>query len=463
MKHQWISKTGAPRAIMIFAGWGSHGSMFSAIHKPGYDIIVFWDYRDESFDVSIMAGYDEIFLIGWSMGVMEAQRILKGVELPVGATLAVNGTGSPVDDSEGIPVNIFNGTLQGLDERSLWKFYRRMCGSNSALERLKPSLSHRQVEELVEELYAIGIRSTDVANGRAGLWSRAVVGGRDAIFPPANQLSAWVGVPAEVWDDMPHFPDWQSILDRYVVDKELVTSRFSMRQSTYNEAGRVQAIVADELFELWSPKNTDSGADILEIGAGTGVFTCRYADKIRIHSLTLWDIADIRPVLPGDIMVAVSRCDAELSIASLAPDSLDYVVSSSTVQWFNSFPDFVKRCHRVLRSGGEMVFSTYGPRTYMELRSLGVPLPSYMSEDMLLRVFDEKYWHVKAHRTGELIERFDKPVDVFTHMKNTGVNAVHREGRPIGELRRLLAEYPADCSGNVSLTYQPIYFVVEKV
>lgn len=461
MKHQWVNKSGSERAIMIFGGWGSHASMFDGLRRPGYDIVVFWDYRDETFDPSVMAGYDEIFLIGWSMGVMEAQRILGETELPVVAALAVNGTWSPVDDLKGIPVDIFNGTLRGLDERSLWKFYRRVCGSAATLERLKQSLSYRSVGELADELAEIGTRSMAVGE-RPAMWSRAVVGGRDAIFPPNNQLSAWSEVATEVWDDMPHLPDWQKILDRYVVDKELVTSRFALRQFTYNEAGCVQTVVADELFKLWSPgKMTE--ADILEIGAGTGVFTSRYADKIRIGSLTLWDIADIKPTLPTNVAADVMKCDAELSIKSLADESLDYIVSSSTVQWFNSFPDFVKRCHRVLRHGGELVFSTYGPRTYTELRSLGLPLPSYLSEDMLLRVFDKNLWQVKAHRSKEIVERFDKPSDVFAHIKNTGVNAVHRHGRPVGELRRLLAEYPADCGGKVSLTYQPIFFVVEKL
>lgn len=338
-----------------------------------------------------------------------------------------------------------------------------MCGSSSALDRLKPSLELRPLEELREELSAIGARSTAMTNECACVWSRAVIGGRDAIFPRDNQLNAWTDVPTDVLDDMPHFPDWQKILDRYVVDKELVTSRFALHQSTYNEAGRVQAMVADELFDLWSPNDVDSGADVLEIGAGTGAFTCRYVDKIKLKSLRLWDIADIRPKLPGNITAEIRECDAELAIALLNDASLDYVVSSSTVQWFNSFPDFVKRCHRVLRPGGELVFSTYGPQTYIELRSLGVPLPSYLSEDMLLKVFDKKCWHVKAHRSREIIERFHKLADVFAQMRNTGVNAVHREGRPVGELRRLLSEYPTDCCGKVSLTYQPIFFVVEKL
>lgn len=448
---------------MIFAGWGAHPAMFDGIGRSGYDVVVFWDYRDETFDPSIMDGYKEIFLIGWSMGVLEAQRILAGIPLPVVGSLAINGTCDPVSDTRGIPVDIFNGTLRHLNEQSLWKFYRRMCGGAASLERMRPAFSMRHVDELIEELAVIGERAA-CAHDDALIWSQAVIGESDAIFPPGNQLNAWKSIPVETWCGMPHYPEWNSIIDRYVVDKELVAERFESRQSSYRSAGHVQAGVARRLFRLWEPLIGKEAMDILELGAGTGVFTCQYIGGVNINTLRLWDIAAIKPVLPPHhVNPEIQTCDAELSIKSLPDASLDCIVSSSTVQWFNSFPDFVKNCHRVLRCGGRLAFSTYGPRTYQELRSFGTPLPHYLSDDTLLTIFDPMRWKVVAHDCDVIVERFDSPSGVFEHMRTTGVNAVHRRGRPIGELRRLLADYPLDKDGKAPLTYQPIYIIVEKL
>ena len=42
----------------------------------------------------------------------------------------------------------------------------------------------------------------------------------------------------------------------------------------------------------------------------------------------------------------------------MAPDSVDMIISASTVQWFNSLPGFLERCAGVLAPGGLVVISS---------------------------------------------------------------------------------------------------------
>ena len=65
MKHEFIHRDDNPRLLLIFAGWGMDANPFRHISRPGYDVLIIWDYRDLSFDWSIVAGYDEIALIAW--------------------------------------------------------------------------------------------------------------------------------------------------------------------------------------------------------------------------------------------------------------------------------------------------------------------------------------------------------------------------------------------------------------
>ena len=57
------------------------------------------------------------------------------------------------------------------------------------------------------------------------------------------------------------------------------------------------------------------------------------------------------------------ECDAETQIRQLPDASVDMIFSASTVQWFNSLPEFLRRTARVLRPGGPAFISTFGPAT----------------------------------------------------------------------------------------------------
>ena len=84
------------------------------------------------------------------------------------------------------------------------------------------------------------------------VWQRAVVSGADRIFPPENQLRAWkeAGVEIDLLPDAPHFPDLQRVLDRYVINKELVSRRFADACGSYSENSPVQKDVARKLWSL---------------------------------------------------------------------------------------------------------------------------------------------------------------------------------------------------------------------
>ena len=223
MRHTFLrhhhSSTGM---LLFFSGWGSEPCMFSngIEESTAYDILMLWDYRDMDFDLGILNGYNEVRVLAWSMGVWAAGKALGGADMVNGLRLAVNGTPFPVDDSKGIPTAIFDGTLNGLSERTLAKFRRRMCGSTEALEQLLSCGLTRSVDELREELSAIREAVRHGADHDAGMfsgtaaadapgdfsWDHAVIGSGDLIFPAANQTEAWKGldVPVSLLD-IPHY------------------------------------------------------------------------------------------------------------------------------------------------------------------------------------------------------------------------------------------------------------------
>ena len=139
MRHTFLRHhSGSSELLLFFSGWGSEPGMFisGSDTGPGRDILMLWDYRDMTLDPDLLRGYGRISLLAWSMGVWAAGKALGEADMVNGPRLAVNGTPFPIDDGRGIPTAIFDGTLNGLSERTLAKFRRRMCGSSETLESL---------------------------------------------------------------------------------------------------------------------------------------------------------------------------------------------------------------------------------------------------------------------------------------------------------------------------------------
>lgn len=110
--------------------------------------------------------------------------------LPLSQSIAINGTLYPIHETKGIAPAIFEGTLQGLNDQSLQKFQRRMCGSAADYKAFQTVVPQRPVEELKEELAAIqkqylSLPPSDFA------WQRAIIGKSDRIFLPDSQWLAW--------------------------------------------------------------------------------------------------------------------------------------------------------------------------------------------------------------------------------------------------------------------------------
>lgn len=224
MRHTFLRhRPGSTGLLLFFSGWGSEPCMFSHDFDTdsGQDILMLWDYRDMVLDPDLLRGYCRISLLAWSMGVWTAGKVLGEAGMVNGPRLAVNGTPFPIDDGRGIPTAIFNGTLNGLSERTLAKFRRRMCGSSETLESLLGCGLKRSADELRDELAAIGDRARNTVSSPLR-WDKAFVGDRDMIFPPAGQHHAWEELNVPITDtDAAHYD--AGLFRRLLYEDELWT------------------------------------------------------------------------------------------------------------------------------------------------------------------------------------------------------------------------------------------------
>ncbi|MDE6514234.1 MAG: methyltransferase domain-containing protein, partial [Muribaculaceae bacterium] len=222
-------------------------------------------------------------------------------------------------------------------------------------------------------------------------------------------------------------------------------------RTTYDSAADVKHIVANHLISLFQKHGLGQGP-VLEIGVGSGYFTSLYAKKFPPNSLTLWDIAGA-----SELPYEVVQADAESALPAVN-QTFSAVVSASTMQWFNSPAAFLIQLGRVLKPSGLAVLSTFGPDTFCELSAAGVIGLPYYSEQSLHRIIPSGLELLELH-TGLITKVFNEPIDVFRHLRATGVNA-RRSDRTLNEI---IKAYPRRADGRCSLTYQPIYLILRKI
>lgn len=208
MKQVFTVKRSSRELFLFFTGWGMDAALFAGFNPYDTDVCICYDYRSEEWDRSLYADYTAIRVAAWSMGVRMASGVLKNSGLPVTEKHAVNGTLYPVDDTRGIPAGLLTATIENLNERSIQKFYRRMCGPR--LREFLNSSPTRPVEELKEELIRIVGRCSE-ESVPDNSWDRVVIGRNDLIFPYANQLAAWHSHPQVVITDDYHYPDFKTL------------------------------------------------------------------------------------------------------------------------------------------------------------------------------------------------------------------------------------------------------------
>lgn len=454
MKQAFIGDSGEnDRLILIFAGWGVDCNLFSDLHFAGYDVMVLWGYADDDFDESFLAAYSEIYLFAWSFGVYVASSMMERlVRFPLMLRVAINGSVTPVDDMTGIPDAIFQGTLEGLDERNLAKFYRRMCGTQQDYKRFMAKMPHRDIDDLKLELKRIFEMSRGGTVDVSG-WDRAVIADDDRIFPPANLSRAWQSLPRVRHISGGHLPDFHRIIEQEIIDKNLVAARFAGCASTYDDEAVVQRDMADKLWNFARRLIPSAHVDLLEIGSGTGLLTSLYAGELNEAAITLWDLA------PRNLNVraTVVAGDGESMISDVADESLDVILSAATVQWFNNLPRFIGLAVSKLRRGGVMALSTFGPDNMREITGLTrLPLRYYTLAELKSMVPDS--CDVVVAREEMLCMTFASPREVMMHLNRTGVNGLRHVSMGYAEMS---ANYPR-VNGMCKLTYQPQYIVIKR-
>jgi len=154
-------------------------------------------------------------------------------------------------------------------------------------------------------------------------------------------------------------------------DQHQVQRNFGRAATTYEKHDalqrEVQTLLLDRLgFYLEAPER------VVDVGAGTGRGTALLRKRYPKAQVIAMDLA--LPMLKAakkhvSWLKPFQRVCAEATALPLPDHSVDVLHSSLCFQWIDDLPALFGECVRVLKPGGLLVYSTFGPDTLKELRA----------------------------------------------------------------------------------------------
>ncbi|OOG17132.1 malonyl-[acyl-carrier protein] O-methyltransferase BioC [Sphingobacterium sp. CZ-UAM] len=253
------------------------------------------------------------------------------------------------------------------------------------------------------------------------------------------------------------------------MDKQRISSRFSKAAASYDSAAVVQGQIAEKMIRLLRNHVPIRPDRVLEIGCGTGLLSRLLLQQLSPKHTIFNDICPemIKSVksivLPQHSSQHCSFICADAETCNL-PGELDLITSCSTIQWFEDPSAFFARCHTALHAHGILAFSTFGEENMREISSTtGVGL-TYHTQSALVAELLALGYEILSVEEELLSLSFESPLQVLSHLKETGVTGIKNHRWTKSKLQAYCTEYVDRYAvgTRVPLTYHPIYIIAKK-
>lgn len=260
----------------------------------------------------------------------------------------------------------------------------------------------------------------------------------------------------------------------FMIDKRRVRRTFDRAAADYDRVAVLQREIGNRLLERLDYIRLQPNT-IIDIGAGTGHLSKMLAQRYKKAAVIALDIAPNmlhaarRHAAPfARLLHRQSFVCADAEQIPLAARTTDMIFSNLTLQWCNNLDDVFAEFRRLLKPGGMILFSTFGPDTLKELRD------SWSKADGAVHVNT----FIDMHDVGDALLRsgFADPVmdverftltypdagKVMTELKTLGAgNAAAGRTRTLtgkGRLRAMMEAYESHrINGVLPATFEIVY------
>ena len=254
------------------------------------------------------------------------------------------------------------------------------------------------------------------------------------------------------------------------IDKKQARNSFSRAAERYDEVAELQREMGQRLLDRLELMLIDPKV-ILDIGCGTGVATMGLAKRYRKASVVALDFAlpMLQQTRKRGSWLRRPRClCADLEHLPLADSSVDLIYSNAAIQWSNDLGHTFSEFMRVLRPGGVLAFTNFGPDTLVELRMAWSEVDgrSHVSHFLDMHDMGDALLHSGFVEPVLDVDRmmltYDKVDGLMRELKTIGANNVNQDRRRgltgkrrMAAMREAYEKFRRD--GKLPASYEVVY------
>lgn len=222
-----------------------------------------------------------------------------------------------------------------------------------------------------------------------------------------------------------------------------------LKAKDYEKHAKVQDFMGLKLCEILKDLKISHFEKVFEFGCGRGELSKKLQNFITFDEYLKNDILDFKE--NSNILIFDMN---EISKQDLSKEKFDLIVSNATLQWLD-LKQIIPSLRDMLNQNGILLLSTFAEQNLKEIKqSTGFGL-NYFSLNELEQIFKVYFNEVKI--TQELIKlSFDNALDVFRHLKLSGVNSLGFYPLNKGFLKEFEEKFQN------KLTYHPVFILCKN-
>ena len=258
--------------------------------------------------------------------------------------------------------------------------------------------------------------------------------------------------------------------DEFTLSSREIARSFGRAAQRYDAAAVLQARVREELLSRLELVRLIP-ATVVDLGCGTGVGAVALRRRYRKSRIVALDLSLGMLREAGRrrrFWQRYERICGDAVALPLARESVDLIFSNLMLQWCDDPEVVFRECARVLRPGGLLTFTSFGPDTLRELRAAWTAADRFVHVNRFIDMHDLGDAMVRAGLAEPVmdVERFtltyEDPRALMRDLKAIGAHNVNA-GRSRGltgrqALSRMIEAYEAmRRDGRLPATYEVVY------
>ncbi|ECQ2981774.1 malonyl-ACP O-methyltransferase BioC [Campylobacter jejuni] len=222
-----------------------------------------------------------------------------------------------------------------------------------------------------------------------------------------------------------------------------------LKAKDYEKHAKVQDFMGLKLCEILKNLRISHFEKVFEFGCGRGELSKKLQNFITFDEYLKNDILDFKE--NSSILIFDMN---EIAKQDLSKEKFDLIVSNATLQWLD-LKRIIPSLRDMLNQNGILLLSTFAEQNLKEIKqSTGFGL-NYFSLNELEQILKVYFNEVKI--TQELIKlSFDNALDVFRHLKLSGVNSLGFYPLNKGFLKEFEEKFQN------KLTYHPVFILCKN-